>query len=66
MQAADAYKQVDDLRKRRFEIFIFHCGSFLLICFRFLESVIHTVLTPEGRIAAKKLFDEAVISIHGV
>jgi hypothetical protein len=66
MQAADAFKQVDDLRKRRFEFFIFHCGSFLFVTFRFLESVIHTVLTPEGRIAAKKLFDEAVVSIHGV
>ena len=66
MQAADAFKQVDDLRKRRFEYFIFHCCSFLFISFRLLESVIHTVLTPEGRKAAKKLFDEAVVSIHGV
>lgn len=34
MQAADAFKQVDLLRERRFEFFLFHCCSFLLITFR--------------------------------
>ncbi|KAG1662569.1 hypothetical protein FOA52_003948 [Chlamydomonas sp. UWO 241] len=64
MHAADAFKQLPTFKARRSIIFGIYCASFLLITYRLIESGLHSLLTPEGRMTAKKLFREAASSLH--
>ncbi|GAX81687.1 hypothetical protein CEUSTIGMA_g9115.t1 [Chlamydomonas eustigma] len=65
MDAVDAFKQLKHIKQWRFTVFALYCLSFVFVTYRMVESIIHTVLTPEGRLTAKKLFQEAASSIHG-
>ncbi|KAG2444850.1 hypothetical protein HXX76_001591 [Chlamydomonas incerta] len=65
VDATDVFRQLPVQKKRRLIMF----GSFLLffviITYRFIESIIHGLLTEEGRAHAKKLFQDAAASVHG-
>ncbi|GIL80862.1 hypothetical protein Vretimale_9431 [Volvox reticuliferus] len=65
VDATDVFRQLPVQKKRRLIMF----GSFLLffviITYRLIESVIHGLLTDEGRANAKRLFQDAAATLHG-
>lgn len=65
VDATDVFKQLPAQKKKRFIMFGFFLATLVIVMYRLIESIIHGLLTPEGRATAKKLFKEAAASLHG-
>lgn len=65
IDATDAFKQLPAQKRKRTIILVFHLACFVFITYRVIECALHSLLTPEGRVTAKKIFQEAAASLHG-
>uniref|UniRef100_A0A7S0WIB6 Uncharacterized protein n=1 Tax=Chlamydomonas leiostraca TaxID=1034604 RepID=A0A7S0WIB6_9CHLO len=65
IDATDAFKQLKGQKFRRGVIFGCYCFSFVMVVFRLVETIVHQMLTPEGRETARKLFKEAAVTLPG-
>eukprot|EP00798_Chlamydomonas_sp_ICE-L_P004659 gene4659-14856_t len=64
IDATDVFRQLPQLKFRKTFVFCINSAGFLIATFRVIEAGIHAFLTPEGKEAAKKLFQEAAASHH--
>ncbi|KAG2496227.1 hypothetical protein HYH03_005825 [Edaphochlamys debaryana] len=65
VDATDVFRQLPMQKKRRLIMFGSFLGYFVIITYRLIESIIHGLLTDEGRANAKKLFQDAAATLHG-
>lgn len=65
IDATDAFKQLPAQKKKRTIILVFHLCLFVFITYRVIECALHSLLTPEGRQTAKRIFQEAAATLHG-
>ncbi|EFJ44997.1 hypothetical protein VOLCADRAFT_76026 [Volvox carteri f. nagariensis] len=65
VDATDVFRQLPVQKKRRLIMFGSFLLYFIIITYRLIESVIHGLLTDEGRANAKRLFQDAAATLHG-
>ncbi|KXZ55330.1 hypothetical protein GPECTOR_3g462 [Gonium pectorale] len=64
VDATDVFRQLPLQKKRRLIMFGAFLFCFVMVTYRLIESIIHGLLTDEGRETAKKLFQDAAASLH--
>lgn len=65
IDATDAFKQLKVQKFRRGIIFGCYCVSFVIVVFRLVETIVHQMLTEEGRETARQLFKDAAVTLPG-